>query len=57
MSHFTAAFKLARQTGDENLRARAYHGLARARHAQGNAAQAWRHWQEALAIFHRTWRA
>ena len=42
---------MASEIGDQYERARAHNGLARTFHATGDAGQARRHWQQALALF------
>ncbi len=45
------ALDLASQIGDRYQQARAHNGLGHAHHATGDLDQAWRHWQEALALY------
>jgi hypothetical protein len=53
VARYTAALGLASRIGDQYEQARAHDGLARGHHAVGEADQARRHWQRALALFSR----
>jgi tetratricopeptide (TPR) repeat protein len=50
-AHHAAALRLASATDSSRQQARAHSGLARACQADGDPAQAWRHWQEALTRY------